>query len=177
MKAWRRALRDERGGVAVEAAFIFPVVLLLLLMATDTISYFTTIRKLSAAAATAGDLLASAGETVDEAALGSLLSASMPSGPEAAAASGTGMILHVYQVFDGYQVPRWEYWENTYCGVPFGTDISDLASDGADVLVAGACLNWSPITFSVFGMAPRAIAQYAIVRPKRSVNVLCSDCP
>lgn len=172
----RRVLKDDSASMAVEAALLFPIVLGLLLMTADTISYFATLRKLSAAAATAGDLLASAGETVDQTDLAGMLSAAAPSGVDAAAAEDVGMIVQVYQVIDGYQVPRWEYWENTYCGVPNGTDVSQLTSDGADILVADACVNWSPLTFSVLGMSPRPVAQYSIIRPKRSLTTFCIDC-
>lgn len=170
-------LKDEDGGVAVEAALLFPIVLLLLVMTADTISYFSTIQKLSASAATAADLLASAGGTVDSSELAGMANLAAPSGVAAAMPTGSGITFQVYEIIDDYQVPRWEYISdlNNYCGSP-GMDFSTLMSDGADVLVAGACGNWSPHTLSIFGMEPLSIRQYSVVRPKRSVTTLCADC-
>jgi len=177
MSRWARGLRDERGGIAVEAALLFPIVLMLLLMAADTMNYFITIRKLSASAATAADLLASAGEMVDQAELTAIANAAAPSGVASAMQTGVGITFQVYEIIDDYQAPRWEFASDdaNYCGSP-GMDVSDLMTDGADVLVVGACGYWRPHTFSVLGMDPRNIIQYSIMRPKASLTTLCTDC-
>lgn len=177
MSRWMRGVHDERGGVAVEAALLFPIVLMLLLMAADTMSYFSTIRKLSASAATAADLLASAGETVDQAELAAIANAAAPSGVSSAMPTGIGITFQVYEIVDDYQAPRWEFVSdnNNYCGSS-GMDVSNLMTDGADVLVVGACGYWSPHSFSVLGLSPRNIVQYAIMRPKQSLTTLCADC-
>lgn len=177
MSRWKRGLKDEHGGVAVEAALLFPIVLMLLLMAADTMNYFSTIRKLSASAATAADLLASAGETVDQAQLAAIALAAAPSGIDSAMQTGTGITFHAIEVADDNQWPRWEFTsdEDNYCGFS-GMDVSNLMTDGSDVLVVGACGYWSPHTFHVLGMKPRNIVQYAIMRPKRSLTTVCTDC-
>lgn len=170
-------LKDERGGIAVEAALIFPIVLLLLVMAADTISYFSTIRKLSASAATAADLLASAGDRVDASQLAGIANLAAPNGIAAAMPTGSGITFQVYQIVDDYQVPRWEFISdvNNYCGSP-QMDFSTLMTDGADVLVVGACGNWTPHTLSILGMDPLTIRQYSVGRPKRSLSTICDDC-
>ena len=58
-KRLREAWRDQRGSMAVEAALMFPALVLMLLMSIDAISYFSTIRKLAASAELTADLLAS----------------------------------------------------------------------------------------------------------------------
>lgn len=170
-------LKDERGGVAVEAALLFPIVLLLLVMAADTINYFSSIRKLSASAATAVDLLASAGDTVNASQLSGIADLAAPSGIAASMPTGVGIIFQVYQNIDNYQMPRWEFVSDVSndCGSS-RMDFRMLMSDGADVLVVGACGNWSPHTFGVFGMKPLNITQYSVARPKSSLTTLCTDC-
>jgi Flp pilus assembly protein TadG len=170
-------LKDEHGSVAVEAAFLFPIVLMLLIMAADTVSYFSAIRKLSASAATAADLLANAGETVDVAQLTGIANLAAPSGISAAMPAGTGITFQAYQIAGDFQAARWEFMsdESNYCGSP-RMDFSSLATDDADVLVVGACGNWTPHTFSVLGMGPLNITQYSVMRPKNSLTTLCSDC-
>jgi uncharacterized membrane protein len=177
MSKWARGLKDERGGVAVEAALMFPIVLMLLLMATDMMNYFITLRKLSASAATAADLLASAGEMVDREQLAAIANAAAPSGVASAMQAGTGITFQSYEIVGDYQTARWQFISENgeYCGPP-AIDVSNLMTDDADVLVVGACGYWRPHTFSVLGLQPRNIVQHSIVRPKTSLITLCTDC-
>lgn len=171
----KRLSRDNRGSTAVEAAFLFPIVLMLFLTSIDMVSYFSTIRKLSASASAASDLLADAGSEVNTSSLSAIL---LVTGPRLRLSDGeaTGLYVAAYQFIDSDPVLRWEYSENVYCGIPPEIDVTALSPDGRDVLVTGNCVNWNPVTLSIFGMKARSLAQYSITSPRRSLTTACLDC-
>ena len=179
MNKQRHIWKDEHGSIALEAALLFPIVLLLMVMAADMMSYFNAIRKLSASAATAADLLATTSGTVTGSELTGIANLAAPSGVTVAMPDGVGTTFQVYEVVYGRAVPRWEFSSGSglYCGSP-KMDLGSLMSDDSDVLVVGACGEWDAHTKkAMFGMdGPLNIVQFSIVRPRQSLHTLCTDC-
>lgn len=176
--AWRKLLhnlaRDDRAVAAVETALMFPVLLAMMLASVDAVSYFRAARQLAISAETASTLLAQADSTVSSSDIASIFGVAAIAGTPPDTSSIT---LQVYTAAGSTPLLRWEMSDSFTCPSP--VPLPDLDAYGAelsDVVIASACMNWSPLVGNILGFAPQPLVQFAIRRATPSTEINCLDC-
>jgi len=193
-KLARELAKDEDGMAAIEAAFILPVMLLLLFGLLDITDGLSASRKVTITANTLGDIVSQEPGTTNPASLdGIFTAASQTMVPFNTAAIG----LEVF-TFRNSLTHFWEHRSGTSCGnAPTITNDqrTDLMAQGNDLIITRACYQFSyMLSFLVNstkhsgentsgirlgwheGGRTFTMQEQMTLRPRRSLQLDCPDC-
>jgi hypothetical protein len=74
-------------------------------------------------------------------------------------------------------IVHWKNALNGGCdGTPSTAGLTDLMTDGNDLVMARVCITYQPITGKVFGAGPFTLHDQMVLRPRQSPTLDCTDC-
>ena len=171
--------RDERGIAAIEMAFIFPVMIVLLIGLVDVTDGMSASRKVTITANTLGDLISQEPGTTDQANLDGIFAGATQT---MIPFDGSSLGLEIFNFRKiGNNAPKlnWQHRAGTNCGaIPAVTaDMSTLMTQGNDLIISRACYNFSYILGNLFpGKTSFAMKEAMTLRPRKSLQLDCTDC-
>jgi len=178
-KAARRLHHDDRGIAAIEMAFIFPVMIVMLIGLVDVTDGLSTSRKVTITANTLGDLISQEPGTTTQANInGIFVGATQTMVPF----DGSSLGLEIFNFRKiGTNAPKlnWEHRSGTNCGsAPAVTaDMSTLMTQGNDLIISRTCYNFSYILGNLFpGNTSFTMQEEMTLRPRKSLQLDCTDC-
>jgi Flp pilus assembly pilin Flp len=172
----KRFWRAQQGAMAVETALIMPIVLVLLVLGTDTVNYFLTLQRLSTSAHAAGELIATLSESTDTQSLDVIFMATAPNGLADTGNPEMGFSARIFSTEGNVALLRWSHAMSLDCGAPIGIENTLSTEEERDVIITGSCMFWSPLIGGIFGMEETYMAQFAVTAPRRSLQLLCATC-
>lgn len=178
---WRdiRGIKENTSGIAaIEMAFVFPVMLTLLVGLVDVTDALSASRKVTITANTLGDLISQEPGTTNKSDLdGIFAGASQTMVPFDG--SSLGLEVFTFRLDSGSPKLEWEYRSGTNCGAApsVSADMSDLMTQGNDLIISRTCYNFSYILGNLFtGSTSIAMDEEMTLRPRKSLQLDCSDC-
>jgi Flp pilus assembly protein TadG len=182
-RIFSRLLRDTRGIAAIEMSFIMPVLLILYFGLVDLTSMISMNRKVTYAASVVADLVTQNETTVTAADITDYLNAAeMVMKPTPV----SGVRIEVYQYHKTGSAISSQWNETsvtgTSCGgAPSTSGMTDLMTDGNDVIVARVCMTYTPYiaTFlgkHVLGATSFTLSEQIALRPRQSATLACTGC-
>jgi len=171
-------LTNIKGVAAIEAAFIFPVMLMIYFGLLDLTTVLSANRRVTQMASTLADLVTQSTGTTTRAELqGFYRAATAIMDPY----STTDLSLEVF----GYRrngnnvVLAWQNNNGSTCGAapPANTSqLQQLTNEGNDVITARVCYKVAPITGKILGDGKFSLSDQMTLRPRQSTRISCSDC-
>jgi hypothetical protein len=179
----RPYLYAQSGVAAIEFAFILPVMLLLYFGMMDLTTLVVNNRKVTTVASAVADLTSQNRTTVlesqveDYMRVANLIVNPMPT-------DGVTVKVYGYRNSGGAPSPIWETSNGSGPGcsaAPSTSGYSDLMTAGNDLVVAQACMTYTPwiATFlgeTILGSTFFNVEQAVVVRPRSTLVLTCSDC-
>jgi len=178
-KAARRLHHDDRGIAAIEMAFIFPVMIVMLIGLVDVTDGMSTSRKVTITANTLGDLISQEPSTTTQANINGIFAGATQTMVPYDGSSLGLEIFNFRKVGNNAPTLNWEHRSGTNCGsAPTVTaDMSTLMTQGNDLIISRACYNFSYILGNLFpGSTSFAMQEEMTLRPRKSLQLDCSDC-
>jgi Flp pilus assembly protein TadG len=174
--------RDTRGVAAIEMAFIMPFLLFLYFGLIDLTAMISLNRKITYSASVVADLVTQNATTVTATKITDYFNAAkMVLDP----VDISDVRIEVYQ-FRKVSNAITNQWSKkstggTACGTPSTTGMSDLMTDGNDVIVTVVCTTYSPYmaTFlgkAVLGATSFNMSEQIALRPRSSTTLACTGC-
>lgn len=170
--------RKKDGVVSIEAALLFPFMILLLLGMIDISSIISMKRKVTVAASAVVDLTTQQSATVTKAELDQYIQAAdailtpFPS-------TSTKVELTNYRKNGSNVNPQWSHSRGS-CGAGGPTisaeNLEKMTEEDNDVLVGRVCLQYKPIAGYLFGDAEWTISEAVAQRPRQGLVLDCSNC-
>ena len=172
--------RDDSGMAAIEMAFIFPVMIIMLVGLVDVTDGLSANRKVTITANTLGDLVSQEPGTTDKSNLNGIFAAAIQTMVPYDGAT-VGLEIFDYRILPSASKPtlNWEHRSGTNCGAaPAVTDdMAALTSQGNDLIISRTCYNFSYILGSLFsGATSFKMTDEMTLRPRKSLQLECSDC-
>jgi Flp pilus assembly protein TadG len=175
-------LNNESGMAALEVAFIMPFLLFLYFGLVDLTAMISLNRKVTYAASVVADLVTQNDSTVTAANIDDYFkAASLVMKPTPM----TNIRTEVYQYRNvaGTITNQWSRKSATgsNCAVPSTTGMSNLMTDGNDLIVAVLCTQYTPYiaTFlghNVLGATTFTMSEQIALRPRQSSTLACTGC-
>lgn len=178
-----KLVRDSRGVAAIEFSFIMPVLLLVYFGLVDLTAMVSMNRKVTYAASVVADLVTQNDTTVKGTDITDYLNAAeMVMKPTPM--SGVRVEVYQFRKTSGIISSQWnkKSTTGTSCGgTPSTTGMSELMTDGNDVIVARVCMTYIPYiaTFlgkHVLGATSFTLSEQIALRPRQSATLACSGC-
>lgn len=175
-----RFKRDDSGVAAIEMAFIFPVMIIMLVGLVDVTDGMSANRKVTITANTLGDLISQEPGTTSKINLDGIFAGAIET---MVPYDGTAVGLEVFTFRKvGANAPaiEWQYRQGTNCGSPpsVTSDMDNLMTQGNDLIISRSCYNFSYILGSLFsGNTSFKMADEMTLRPRKSLQLDCTDCP
>jgi Flp pilus assembly protein TadG len=174
-----RALVGNVKGVAgIEAAFIFPVMLMIYFGLLDLTTVLSANRRVTQMASTLADLVTQSTGTTTKAELEGFYRASTAIMDPY---STTDLTLEVF----GYRrngntvTLAWQNNNGGTCGTAPAANTSQLqqlTSEGNDVITARVCYKVAPVTGKILGEGKISLSDQMTLRPRQSAQLTCTDC-
>ena len=175
-------IRDSRGIAAIEMAFIMPFLLFLYFGLVDLTALISLNRKATYAASVVADLVTQNDTTVKASDISDYFNAaSMVMDPTPM----TNVRVEVYQFHSnsGAITSQWNKPSTggTSCGTPSTSGMSNLMTDGNDLVVAVVCTTYTPYiaTFlgsAILGATSFTLSEQIALRPRQSSALACTGC-
>lgn len=170
---------DASGVAAIEMAFIFPVMITMLIGMVDISDGMSRSRKVTITANTVGDLVTQEPGTTSKAALNGIFAGALET---MAPYDGSTVGLEVYDFrinSDGDPELNWKHKQGISCGSTPGVtaEMSDLMSQGNDLIISRSCYHFSYILGGLFNSHKTFdMKEEMTLRPRKSLYLDCSDC-
>lgn len=173
-----RFAHDMRGMAAIEAGFVFPVMVVLYVGLVDITNLVSVNRRVTITASTVADLTTQTDTTMTKSDLnGIFASANAIFAP----VSTTGISLTVYdfRLVNNNPALQWKYNNGVSCGSSpsASSDMKNLMADGNDIIVSRVCYSQQPVIGDYFGTSPIQLQDELMLRPRQSKTLTCTDCP
>ncbi len=177
-----RLRRDQSGVAALEVAFIMPFLLFMYFGLVDLTAMISLNRKVTYAASVVADLVTQENATVTSASIDDFFNAAalvMKPTPM------TNIRVHVYQYRStaGVITSQWNRPSATgsACATPSTAGMSNLMTDGNDLIVAVVCTQYTPYiaTFlgqNILGATTFTMSEQIALRPRQSSVLACTGC-
>jgi Flp pilus assembly protein TadG len=171
-------LSNIKGVAGIEAAFIFPVMLMIYFGLLDLTTVLSANRRVTQMASTLADLVTQSTGTTTKAELQGFYRASTAIMDPY---STTDLSLEVF----GYRrngnnvVLAWQNNNGATCGAAPAANTSQLqqlTSEGNDVITARVCYKVAPITGKILGDGKVSLSDQMTLRPRQSATLTCRDC-
>lgn len=184
LKRIRRLCRDQSGVAALEVAFIMPFLLFLYFGLVDLTAMISLNRKVTYAASVVADLVTQNDATVTATKIDDYFNAAalvMKPTPMA------NIRVEVYQYHkdstSGVITSQWRRKSATggNCTAPTTAGMSNLMTDGNDLIVAVLCTTYTPYiaTFlgdRILGATTFSMSEQIALRPRQSTALTCATC-
>jgi len=175
----RKLRRDDSGMAAIEMAFIFPAMIIMLIGLVDVTDGMSANRKVTITANTLGDLVSQEPGTTTQANLSGIFTAAIET-MVPYDGSAVGLEIFTFRKV-GANAPEleWQYLQGTSCGAAPGVtaDMTDLMAQGNDLIISRTCYNFSYILGTLFtGNTSFKMTDEMTLRPRKSLRMECTDC-
>lgn len=170
--------RKKDGVVSIEAALLFPVMILLLLGMIDAAVLLSVKRKVTVASSAIVDLTTQATANVNTAELAGYMDA-VDSILQPYASSQIEIELYNYRPNGSNVTEVWNHKRGTCGGLPSNmstTELKKLTEEGNDILVGRVCVNFTPIIGYVFGTSAFKLDDTVAQRPRQGKTLECTNC-
>jgi hypothetical protein len=176
----RKFVKADKGMAGIEAALIMPFLLLMYFSLHDLTALITFNRKITSAASTVADVVGQAqtANTTKAVILDDLNSVNMIMQPTPMA--DVHVDIFDYRMVGGTPVQKWQTHTTTgpACAAPAISNMPALMSAGNDVIVAVACMSYTPYvaTFlgtNLLGSTSFMIQQTITARPRSAATLDC----
>lgn len=177
----RRLKDDVSGMAAIEMAFIFPVMITMLIGLVDVTDGMSANRKVTITANTLGDLISQEPGTTTPAILNGIFAGAIEI-MVPYDGSSTGLEVFVFRKIGAGPVKaKWKYSKpgGISCGgTPAVTgDMATLMTQGNDLIISRTCYNFSYILGKLFtGNTSFVMDDEMTLRPRKSLQLECPDC-
>lgn len=177
-----RLRKDQSGVAALEIAFIMPFLLFLYFGLVDLTAMISLNRKVTYASSVVADLVTQNDTTVTSSSIDDYFQAAalvMKPTPM------TNIRIEVYQYRNvtGTITNQWRRKSTTgpSCAAPSTTGMTNLMTDGNDLIVAVLCTEYSPYiaTFlgqNILGATSFTMNEQIALRPRQSATLTCTGC-
>ena len=178
-KTAHRLKRNDSGVAAIEMAFIFPVMVLMLVGLVDVTDGMSANRKVTITANTLGDLISQEPGTTTQSNIDGIFAGAIET-MVPYDGNSVGLEVFTYRKV-GANAPalEWEHRQGTNCGAApaVTSDMTDLMSQGNDLIISRTCYNFSYILGNLFsGNTSFKMTDEMTLRPRKSLQLDCSDC-
>ncbi|GEM_PF-803557 len=182
MRTTRRHVRDEQGVAAIEFAFILPILLILMLGATELFLMHMASRKMTRVTSTVGDLITQARGTLTQADIEGYYKAAryiMGQFPT----DRLAVSVHTFRWDSRKNEPVLD-WQHHLGNFVCRSDEPELTpeqraamQDGNDLVVTTGCYRYQ-VTFGSFALSSTTVdmSDDISLRPRQQLRVECSDC-
>lgn len=170
--------RKKDGVVSIEAALLFPVMILLLLGMIDITMLLSAQRKATVATSAVVDLTTQASATVNKAELDEYIAA-VDSILKPYTSQDIDIELFNYRRSGENVSLEWQHARGSCGGVlsNMGADeLKKLTQEENDILVGRVCVSFKPIVGYVLGTAAFQVDDAVAQRPRQGKTLNCSDC-
>ncbi|VAW03383.1 hypothetical protein MNBD_ALPHA08-1775 [hydrothermal vent metagenome] len=171
--------RDDSGMAAIEMAFIFPVMVIMLVGLVDVTDGMSANRKVTITANTLGDLISQEPGTTTESSIDGIFSAAVET-MVPYDGSSVGLEIFTFRKTGGNDPQlEWQHTQGPSCGAVPGVtaDMDDLMAQGNDLIISRTCYNFSYILGTLFsGNTSFQMKDEMTLRPRKSLQLDCSDC-
>jgi Flp pilus assembly protein TadG len=175
-RVFRRFASECDGMAAIEMAFVFPFMVILYFGFVDVTNLLSAERRATLATSTLADLVTQAPATIKKADLTGFYNAVGPI-MDPFPASSVKIDIIDFRKSGSNAVVQWSNTLNGSCGgTPATTGLTNLMSDGNDVVMARVCISYEPITGKVFGAGPFTLSDQMVLRPRQALTLDCTDC-
>ena len=176
----RRLKRETCGAAAIEAAFIFPVMMLLYVGMVDVSTALSVSRKLTITTNIMGDLVSQEPGVTSKQNLAGMFAGA---GQVMAPYDATKMSVHIYAYKpneDGNPELTWD-WKSAgpICGgapPPADNEMKKLMAQGNDIYITRSCLELTPTLGQIMGNNVIKLKREMTLRPRKSLHVDCENC-
>jgi Flp pilus assembly protein TadG len=181
-RKFRRFSGDQSGMAALEVAFIMPFLLLLYFGLVDLTAMISLNRKVTYAASVVADLVTQNDATVKSTDIDDYFKAAalvMKPTPM----TNIRVEVYGYRNESGTIKQKWSRPSTTgsACTAPSTAGMSNLMTDGNDLIVAVLCTTYSPYvaTFlgkQILGATTFTMSEQIALRPRQSTMLACTGC-
>jgi Flp pilus assembly protein TadG len=171
----RRFGLDARGVAAIEMAFVFPMMLIVYFGLVDVTNLLAANRRVTLTASTIGDLVTQAPGAITRADLMGFYNAVEPI-MDPFPAADVGINIFAYKNNGGTPQLKWQDSHGPSCGAPDTSNLVNLMAEGNDIIMAMACVNYTPITGNIIGSAPFNLHDALALRPRQNLTLDCNNC-
>ena len=170
--------RKKDGVVSIEAALLFPMMIILLLGTIDVTHAISLKRKVAVAASAVVDLTTQESNTVQVDALDEYIRAA-DAIMKPFDASDIKVDLVAFER-DGNSVKqRWSHSRGGCGGAPpslSGATLEKLTQEDNDIVVARVCLNFQPLVGYIIGSGSWEVEESVAQRPRNGLTLECTGC-
>lgn len=166
------------GVVSIEAALLFPFMILLLLGMIDVTVMLSAQRKATVATSAVVDLTTQSSAAVDKAQLDQFIAA-VDAILKPYNAQDVKIELFNYRPSGSNVQLEWQHARGSCGGMPSNfsaTELKKLTAEGNDILVGRVCLNFKPIVGYVLGTAAIKVEDAVAQRPRQGRALDCTNC-
>lgn len=178
-KRYRKFVGDKRGVAAIEMAFIFPVMISMLVGLVDVTDGLSASRKVTITANTVGDLVTQENGTTNQANLDGIFAGALETMAPFNGAT-VGIAVYNYRLDDDDDPQlEWQHSQGPSCGAPPTPTpaMAALMSQGNDLIISRACYNYTYVIGKLFTTTPTiAMNEEMTLRPRKSLQLECTDC-
>lgn len=166
------------GVAGIEAAFIFPVMLMLYFGLLDLTTVLSANRRVTQMASTLADLVTQSTSTTTKAELQGFYRASTAI-MDPFSTADLSLEVFGYRRNGNNVVLAWQNNNGATCGAAPAANTSQLqqlTSDGNDVITARVCYKVAPITGKILRDGKVSLSNQMTLRPRQSAMLTCTDC-
>jgi len=174
--ARRRFAKACEGMAAIEMALVFPFMLIVYFGLVDVTNMLSASRRVTIATNTLADLVTQAPGTITKADLTGFYNAIQPIMDPFPAATVQADVFDFRKVGSN-AVQQWTNSKNGSCGgAPSTTGLTNLMTDGNDLVMARVCITYQPVTGKAVGAGPFTLHEQMVLRPRAALTLDCTDC-
>jgi Flp pilus assembly protein TadG len=169
---------DKDGVVSIEAALLFPVMILLLLGMIDITMLLSVQRKATVATSAIVDLTTQQSATVNKTQLDQFIAA-VDTILQPYTSQDIKVELFNYRPSGSNVTLNWQHARGSCGGMPSNmtmTELKKLTAEENDILVGRVCVNFTPIVGYVLGKTAISVDDAVAQRPRQGKTLNCSDC-
>jgi Flp pilus assembly protein TadG len=170
--------RRKDGVVSIEAALLFPVMILLLLGMIDIAQLLSAQRKATTATSAIVDLTTQVSNFTNKTQMNQFIDA-VDSILQPYSTSDIKIELFNYRPNGNNVNLDWSHARGSCGGPPSNmttAELKKLTEEENDILVGRVCLNFRPIVGYVLGAGPMQIEDVVAQRPRQGKTLGCTDC-
>ena len=174
--------KDCRGIAAIEMAFIMPFLLFVYFGLIDLTAMISLNRKVTYGASAVADLVTQNKDTVTSANIDDYVKAAalvMKPTPIA----DVRVEVYMFRKVSGAATNKWKTVSSggPACGTPSATGLTNLMTDGNDLIIGVVCTNYTPYiaTFlgdNILGATTFSMNEQIALRPRQSTLLVCATC-